>query len=125
GRATGDAAAHAGPCRRRAEAARCRPDTRERRRRERRSGAPRAARLRRSRPPPWRASPRDRGTPALVERWRRPTWLGLSVLGDIFVQAEDVAFRVLKPRSLFRAEHGHVIDCLEARQVIVVEHDTH
>src|SRR5207244_9491091 len=58
------------------------------------AGAPRPARLRRSRPPPWRASPRDRGTLALVERWRRPTWLGLSVLGDIFAQAEVVAFRV-------------------------------
>src|SRR5436309_9050202 len=57
-------------------------------------------------------------------RWRRPTWLGLSVLGDIFVQAEDVAFRVLEPRGLFRAEHSDVIDRLEARQVVVGEHDT-
>src|SRR5207244_1007712 len=34
----------------------------------------RPARLRRSRLPPWRASPRGRGTPASVERSRRATW---------------------------------------------------
>src|SRR5882762_11915948 len=45
-----------------------------------------------------------------------------SLLGDIFVNAEGVAFRVLEPRGLFRAEHGDVIDGLEARQVVVGEH---
>src|SRR6266480_6982677 len=44
-------------------------------------------------------------------------------LGDIFVQTKDVAFGVLEPRGLFRSEHGDVIDCLEARQVVVGEHD--
>src|SRR5207248_9518175 len=46
------------------------------------------------------------------------------MLNDVFVQTEDVAFGVLEPRGLFGAEHGDVIDCLEARQVVIGEHDT-
>src|SRR4029077_14186397 len=48
---------------------------------------------------------------------------GWNLLGDIFVDAEDVAFRVLEPRRLFRAEDGDVIDGLQAREVVVGEHD--
>src|SRR5256885_389013 len=46
------------------------------------------------------------------------------MLNDVFVQTEDVAFGVLEPRGLFGAEHGDVIDCLEAWQVVIGEHDT-
>src|SRR5438105_7553841 len=46
------------------------------------------------------------------------------MLNDVFVQTEDVAFGVLEPRGLFGAEHGDVIDCLEAWQVVVGEYDT-
>src|SRR5260221_6044591 len=45
-----------------------------------------------------------------------------SSLRDIFVNAEGVAFGMLAPGGLFRAEHGDVIDRLEARQVVVGEH---
>jgi hypothetical protein len=46
----------------------------------------------------------------------------LGFLRDIFVNAEGVAFGILEPRGLLRAEHGDVIDGLEARQVVVGEH---
>src|SRR5258705_5899738 len=47
---------------------------------------------------------------------------GAGLLSDIFVNAERVAFRVLEPRGLFRAEYGDVIDGLESRQIVVGEH---
>src|SRR6266853_1723361 len=47
---------------------------------------------------------------------------GAGLLSDIFVNAERVAFGVLEPCGLFRAEHGDVIDGLESRQIVVGEH---
>src|SRR5260221_5324890 len=47
---------------------------------------------------------------------------GAGLLSDIFVDAERVPFGVLEPRGLFRAEHGDVIDGLEAWQIVVGEH---
>ena len=46
-----------------------------------------------------------------------PTWWVSS--GQVFMQAQDVAFGVFEPRCFFRAEHADMFDGLEPRHVVV------
>ena len=44
-------------------------------------------------------------------------------LGEIFVQAEDVALRIREPRGLLGPQNAHVLHGLETGQVVVGEDD--